>query len=141
MQSRLVFGEDRRVADWCENQILHFSGWGSDPKSIGYEIDGEIRGAVVYTNYSGANVFATIAMTAPMSKKFLFSIFHAPFLQFCCNHITCCIEESNRKSVNLCTRLGFTLEGRLRESAIDGEDVLIMGMLKSECKWLGIGKT
>lgn len=126
-----------RVAAWCEQQIEHFSGWGSDPKAIGYELDGELRGAVVYTNYSGANVFATIAMTAPITKRFLFSMFWCPFVQFGVRHITCAIEASNTRSLRLCAHLGFKDEGRLRESAAGGEDVIIMGMLKSECRWIG----
>lgn len=135
-RSRLIFDDNIRISAWCERQIEHFSGWGSDPKAIGYEVDGELRGGVVYTNYSGSNVFATIAMTAPLTKRFLYSIFWCPFVQFGVRHITCAIEESNVKSVRLCTHLGFTLEGRMRESAVNGEDVLVMGMLARECKWL-----
>lgn len=132
----MIFDDNERVAAWCEQQIEHFSGWGSDPKCIGYELDGEIRGGVVYTNYTRANVFASIALTAPMTKRFLHAIFWCPFEQFGVRHISCAIEESNLKSINLCSRLGFSLEGRLRESAINGEDVLMMGMLKRECRWI-----
>lgn len=84
-------------------------------------------------------MFATIAMTAPITKRFLYAIFYCPFVQFGVNHITCAIEASNLKSVNLCSRMGFRLEGSMRESAVNGEDVLIMGMLKRECPWLAIG--
>lgn len=136
-RSKLIFDDNARVASWCQQQIKHFSGWGSDPKAIGYELDGEIRGGVVYTNYSGANVFATIAMTAPISKRFLFSMFWCPFVQFGVRHITCAIEASNTRSLHLCAHMGFKQEGRMRESAIGGEDIIIMGMLKSECKWIG----
>lgn len=118
---------------------MHFAGWGTDPKAIGYELDGEIRGAVVYTNYSGANVFATIAMAAPITKRFLFSMFWCPFEQFGVNHITCAIEESNAESLRLCTHMGFSQRGRLPECAVNGEDVIIMGMLKRECRWLALG--
>lgn len=137
--SRLLFGEDKRVADWCQKQIKHFSGWGSDPKAIGYEVGGALVGAVVYTNYSGANVFATIACTAPIGRKFLYSMFWCPFVQFGVRHITCAIEASNAASVHLCTHMGFREEGRLREAAVSGEDVILMGMLKRECQWLGLG--
>jgi len=82
-------------------------------------------------------VFATIAMTAPITKRFLFSIFWCPFVQFGVRHIACAIEASNTRSLRLCTHMGFKEEGRMRESAVRGEDVIIMGMLKSECKWIG----
>lgn len=78
-------------------------------------------------------------MTAPITKKFLFAIFWCPFVQFGVRHIACAIEASNAPSVNLCTRMGFREEGRMREAAVNGEDVIMMGMLKRECRWLGLG--
>jgi RimJ/RimL family protein N-acetyltransferase len=33
-------------------------------------------------------------------------------------------------------RQGFTQEGVLREAFEDGEDAILYGMLKSECKWI-----
>lgn len=122
-----------------QQQIEHFAGWGTDPKAIGYEVDGELRGGVVYTNYSGANVFATIAMTAPLTRRFAYSIFWCPFVQFGVRHITCAIEESNRRSLKLCMHMGFKLRGRLPESAINGEDIIIMGLLKRDCRFLAWG--
>lgn len=138
-RSRLIFNDNARVVAWCQSHIVHFAGWGSDPKAIGYEAEGELVGAVVYTNYSGGNVFASIACTAPISRKFLFSMFWCPFVQFGVNHIACAIEASNAASIKLCTHMGFREEGRMREAAVNGEDVILMGMLKRECRWLKIG--
>lgn len=118
---------------------MHFSGWGSDPKAIGYEVDGELKGGVVYTNYSGANVFGSIVLDAPLTRRFVYAMFWCPFVQFGVNHITCAIEESNRRSLKLCMHLGFRLRGRLPESAVNGEDVIIMGLLKKDCRWLALG--
>jgi RimJ/RimL family protein N-acetyltransferase len=93
----------------------------------------------VYTNYSGKNVFASIVMEAPITRRFLYSMFWCPFVQFGVNHISCAIEESNRRSLKLCIHLGFHLRGRLPESATNGEDIIIMGMLKRDCQWLALG--
>lgn len=96
---------------------------------------GALKGGVVYTNYTPANVFASIVLEAPLTKQFLYAMFYCPFEQWKVRHISSAIEASNERSINLCTRMGFRLEGRLRESAINGEDVIMMGMLKSECRW------
>lgn len=138
-RTRLIFNENQRIADWCEARIEHFSGWGSDPKAIGYEFDGELKAGVVYTNYSGANVFVTIAADAPLTRKFLFAIFWCPFEQFGVNHITCAIEASNRRSLKFCMHMGFRLRGKLPESAVNGEDVILMGLLKRDCRFLAWG--
>lgn len=138
-RSRLIVDDHQRIADWCEARIEHFAGWGSEPKAIGWEVDGKLTGAVVYTNYSSGNVFASIACDAPLARKFLFAIFYNPFVNWGCRHIGSMIEESNVKSINLCTRMGFSQEGRLRESAVNGEDVIAMGLLKRECRFLAWG--
>lgn len=95
-----------------------------------------MRGGVVYTNYNGANVFASIALAGPINRRFLYAIFYNPFVAWGLKHITCAIEESNARSIRLCHHLGFSERGRLPESAINGEDVIIMGMLKRDCRWL-----
>lgn len=136
--SRIIFGETIRVSSWCESRIEHFSGWGSAPQAIGYEVGGCLKGGVVYTNFTPANVFGSIVMEAPITKRFLYTMFWVPFVQWKCRHLSATIEESNVKSINLCQRWGFSVEGRLRESAINGEDVIIMGMLKRECRFLDI---
>jgi hypothetical protein len=139
-RSRLIFDEHQRIADWCEARIVHFSGWGSEPRAIGYEVNGIIKGGVVYTNYSPGNVFASIALDGPINRRFLYAIFYNPFIAWKVRHISCTIEESNVKSINLCTRMGFSQEGRMRESAVNGEDVIVMGMLKREAeRWLKVG--
>ncbi len=135
-RSRLVVDDHRRVADWCRARIEHFAGWGSEPKAIGYEVDGELRAGVVYTNFNGANVFASIAIDGGMNRRFLYAIFYNPFIAWGCRHITCAIEASNERSIRLCSHMGFTERGRLPESAINGEDVIIMGLLKRDCRWL-----
>jgi RimJ/RimL family protein N-acetyltransferase len=95
-----------------------------------------LRAAVVYTNYSPGNVFATIAVEGRMNRRFLYAIFYNPFIAWGVRHITCAIEESNVRSLRLCTKMGFQQEGRLRESAVNGEDVIVMGMLKRECRFI-----
>lgn len=137
--SRLIVNDHQRVADWCEARIEHFAGWGSNPKAIGWENTGEITAGVVYTNYSPGNVFASIACDAPLTRKFLYAIFYNPFISWGCRHIGSMIEESNVKSINLCARMGFSQEGRLRESAVNGEDVIVMGLTRKECRFLTWG--
>jgi RimJ/RimL family protein N-acetyltransferase len=135
-RSRLIVDDPSRVADWCAARIEHFSGWGSDPKAIGLEVNGKLSAGVVYTNYTPANVFASIVIDGGMNPNFLYAIFFNPFEQWKVRHISCAIEGSNERSLKLCSNMGFIEEGRMRESAINGEDVILMGMLKSECRFL-----
>ena len=46
------------------------------------------------------------------------------------------ISESNKKSFDMCVRLGFQKEGMLRKYRENGENCYVMGMLKNECLWI-----
>jgi len=69
------------------------------------------------------------------TKDFLFHAFSYPFDQIGCNRITALIKEKNKMALKTCIRLGFKKEGLLRE-AQDGENLVVLGMLKKECKWI-----
>jgi RimJ/RimL family protein N-acetyltransferase len=47
------------------------------------------------------------------------------------------VPVSNTRARRLVEGAGFTLEGLMRSAAADGGDVLIYGMLKPECRWVG----
>lgn len=50
--------------------------------------------------------------------------------------ITAGIRSNNTASIHLCGRLGFRKEGLLRNYFSDGDDLLLMGLLRNECKYL-----
>lgn len=53
--------------------------------------------------------------------------------------ITAGIRSNNTASIHLCGRLGFRKEGILRNYFKNGEDLLLMGLLRKECKYLKNG--
>ena len=46
------------------------------------------------------------------------------------------VSADNNKSLKMCLRLGFKQEGFLRQFRDDGKDCIVLGMLKSECRWI-----
>lgn len=132
---KLIFDVER-VCEWASKRIPNFAGWGTKPQAIGNEREDRLTAAVVYTNFSGKNVWASIVCDEPITRQFLVAIFHNPFNYWGCNHISCAIEASNQKSLSLCSNMGFQQEGLIREAATNGEDIIIMGLLKRECRFL-----
>ena len=63
-------------------------------------------------------------------------VFNVVFNVMNCRRCNIFISKSNEKSLSLCERLGFVKEGLLRQYRENGEDCYVLGMLKSECKWL-----
>lgn len=123
------------MAAWARERIPNYIGWNGYYQAIGREVGGELDGAVVYTDASPTNVVASIVLERPLTRRFLRVVLWYPFEQLKVRRITALVEEWNEKSICLCERLGFRLEGRMREAAMDGGDVLVMGLLKSECRW------
>lgn len=63
-------------------------------------------------------------------------IFRYPFETAGCARITAVIKEGNKRSLKLCQGLGFRKEGVIRRGYNGKSNAIVLGMLKSECKWL-----
>lgn len=137
--SRLVFNEDERVASWVQERMPNFLGWNGHYRAVGYELCSRLAGGVVYTQYSGANIVVATVLQAPLTRMFLRSVFHYPFVQLKCRRVTALVDASNIRSQRLVEHLGFVREGCLREGAA-AEDVFVYGLLKRACRWLPVNQ-
>lgn len=63
-------------------------------------------------------------------------IFAYPFLIAGCERLTAVIRDGNKRSLKLCQGLGFKREGNLRRAFNGKTNALMLGMLKSECRWI-----
>jgi RimJ/RimL family protein N-acetyltransferase len=90
---------------------------------------------VVYTDASPSNVIMSAVIEAPITKRFLYVCFFYPFVQLGVRHVTALVETRNAKSRKLCERLGFVVEGLMREAAKE-DDVFVYGMIRRECRFL-----
>lgn len=98
---------------------------------------------VAYFNFDGRSVEGAIAAADKRrwaNRTFVEACFRYPFEQLGCHRFVVRVNETNREAYEFDKRLGFVEEGRLREAADDGSDVIILGMLKHQCKWLGNGQ-
>lgn len=107
---------------------------------IGLEEDGELIAGVVYSEFNGRNIFASIAAIPGrrwMTRKFLGVMFRYPFMQCKVDRVTLWIESSNMDSQRFAEHLGFEKEATLKGAARDGEDILIYVMFKEDCRFMG----
>ena len=134
-----IFGRDQEVKKWVEENnggiILQ------DPSvAIGIEDQGEIVAGVVFNNYrNGSDIEAHIAGKSGKlwaTRKTLGVFFGYPFNQLRAKRITAAVAGKNKKSRKFTEHVGFTLEGVMRGSLPD-DDLIIYGMLKNECRWIG----
>lgn len=114
----------------------NYIGWNGYYQAIGEERDGKLCRAVVYTNASPTNVVTSIVLEAPLTRRFLYAVFYYPFVQLGVRRITALVEAWNRRSIDLVEHLGFVAEGRMREAALEGGDVIVYGLMRSDCRFL-----
>lgn len=114
-------------ADRVAENAQFIGRWGND----------KLLGCVAVWNYDSVNCEAGWAGDAGwLSRGFLRLIFAYIFDQLGCSRISGRIAADNLVAQEASARLGFQVEGRMRCALKDGQDILIVGMLRSDCKFL-----
>ena len=116
--------------------------WPSDTTTIGVENDGELVAVALFNLFLGDGCAAHIATGGGRdwaSRAMLAALFAYPFIQCGLVRITLPIARRNIKSQILALKLGFSFEGRLALGS-NGDDEILMGMLKRDCPWLRVGR-
>lgn len=104
--------------------------------AIGKIQDGQLVAGVLYEDWNGANVVCHIAGDGNWAtREYLNVIFDYPFNQLKVKRITTPVASTNIKSINLVTRMGFTLECTLAQANPDG-DIHLFRMWREECKYI-----
>ena len=134
---QLLLNRDDYVSAWLQSKIPGISF--HDCKAIGIIKNQKLIAGVVYHNLRDGQIEASIAVTDKnwANKTILYALFAYPFKQCNCHRILVTVRDNNNKSIKLAKRLGFKHEGKLRQM-FPPNDAVLLGMLRSECKWLNI---
>lgn len=71
-----------------------------------------------------------------LTKATLRVLFGYPFCQLGCIRVTGVVARANKRALDLNRRLGFQIEGCIRDGYGTGKDGLLMGMLRRDCRWI-----
>ena len=143
MTWRIIYDQRDRAKEWAR---IHFPAtYPETDKFVAliHEWGGEIRAAVFYTDFYPANSIdlhvAAVAGKKWLTSAFLTATFEYPFGQLGLRRVTGRIASSNKRARNFVERIGFTQEGIVREGwpTGDGDDLIIYGMLRRECRFFG----
>jgi RimJ/RimL family protein N-acetyltransferase len=100
---------------------------------IGFEEDGKPRGAVIFSDYTGQNI--EIGVVGLWSKLMFRVMGNHCFRQLRVQRVTARTRVSNVKVARVIERAGFRREGIVRSYYPGGEDAILFGMLRDECRW------
>ncbi len=135
--AQLVVGHDAQVAEWVRRQIPSAPNFGQCT-AIGVARDDRLIAGVVFNNYHGHMIEASMAASEPRwcSRGVLCAFFAYPFEQLEVRRIQLTVSKRNKKARCFAEKLGFTLEGVGREAMRNGDDACVYGMLWKDCRWL-----
>lgn len=141
----IVSGFARDVADFVADRTRHFDRLGPEEKfeAIGWtDATGRLVAGVVFTCYSHENIDMHIAgVGAWCAPQFFGECFRYPFEQLKVRRVTSRTPADNPAALRFVQAIGFKQEGRVRQALAGGVDLIILGMLREECRWLGVGKS
>lgn len=139
----ILSGHRERVAEWVASRIRDM---GAPPlkdyEAIGVLKDGRLTGGVVYSEYReiapGCHDMRMHCAGDPgwLTKTTLRAFFGYPFRQIGCIRVTATVARANRRALDMNRRLGFKIEGCIRDGYGPGRDGLLLGMLRRECRWI-----
>lgn len=135
---RILWDDRNRVLRFVAERVDAES-WNDGAQAIGLEHEGKLVAGVVYENKSGANIMMHVASDGSrhwMTPAYLSACFRYPFIQEGCNRITGLVRADNVDAQRFDEHLGFKREGQLRAACTDGTDLIVYGMLKTECRFI-----
>ncbi len=135
--AEIVYSDIPRLLDWAAQKI-GVSGFKADAKAFGVERDGELVAVVVYDCFSECDCNIHVASNGARSwvtRQVLANAFGYPFVELKLRRITGLVPTKKADAIKFNRHLGFKVEG-LSPDAMPDDDILIMGMLRSECRWI-----
>lgn len=102
--------------------------------------DGRLLGGVTYDGYTQNCIFIHQGGFDKhwLSKTMLWVAFDYPFNQLKVAKLAGTIPEHDKDLLDINRRLGFKEECRIKDAYGPGDDMLILSMLREECRWLRI---
>jgi hypothetical protein len=98
---------------------------------------GHTRGVVAYDCWTESAAQAHMAVDTPMAWRALLPhVFTYPFLSAGKRLLLGIIPASNRRSVAMTKRLGFSEAYRVRDGWAAGDDLVVFEMRREECRYL-----
>ena len=137
MKNILFPGEDdARIGAWVGAR-LDMDNWG-DFRAFGVEKDGELIAGVIFNHYRLPSISMAVAAEGKywMSRDLLKHVFTYAFDICKCHRIDSLARADAASVLEFDRKIGFVQEGVVRRGEMDGSDLILLGMLREECKYI-----
>ncbi len=104
--------------------------------AIGLMKDNKLIAGVIYENWNRRSIMCHIVVEGRLTRLYVGAIFNYAFNVCNVEKIIVPVESHNLKSIKLIENMGFTEEGRIKDSQPNG-DIILYTMIKGDCRFLG----
>lgn len=135
---QVVYEPEGEMIAWAESRIPGCK-FRDDAHAIGIRSDGGLHGVVVFDSFTTTGCWVSVASDGSrqwMTREYIVRVFAYPFLQLGHPRLNSFVSVNNQDAIRFNESFGFTREGLMRQAGHEGEDLIMYGMLRSECRWL-----
>lgn len=135
---KVIYDQDAILIPWAAERIGVRS-FKSDARAIGQERDGEIVAVVVFDGFSDVDCNMHIASDGSrrwLTRELLIRAFWYPFIQLGYQRVTGLVPAGNADALRFDEHLGFEREGLHKKAAPDGGDIISLGLLRENCRFI-----
>lgn len=136
--STLIYGHEERLLPWAQERVGVI--FRRDAYSMGLEKDGRLVAVVVFDSFGETDCCIHIASDgtrAWMNKALLLATFAYPFTQLGLLRLTGLVPADNADALAFDENLGFVREGFHPKAGPGGKDLVSLGLLKENCRFVG----
>ncbi len=134
---QIVYSPTNEMLDWA---TLHGGiKFRDDATAIGVQSDEGLHGVVVFDSFTTTGCWVSVVSDGGrkwITRELIIRVFAYPFIQLDYPRLNSFVSVNNADAIRFNEHFGFQREGVLREAGESGEDLIVYGMLRRECRWL-----
>lgn len=138
MTRKVVYDDPDAMIAWAQ-QRTPGGLFRRDARAIGLALDGELIAVTVFDTFGPRDCYMSVAANYEMpwlTREYMRHVAAFPFITCQFPRISTVVSEHNTRALRFNEHMGLKLEGRKRKAGLHGEDWLLFGMLREECRWL-----
>lgn len=137
MTKQVIYSpSDELVALAARRNKLSFR---DDAKAIAICTGDDVHGIVVFDSFTTRGCWVSVVSDGGrrwITRELIIKVFAYPFIQLAYPRLNSFVSVNNSDAIRFNEHFGFKREGLMRKAGDAGEDLIVYGMLREECRWL-----
>ena len=110
-----------------------------DAAAIGLRSDQGLHGVIVFDSFTTTGCWVSVVSDGGrkwITRELIIKVFCYVFIQLDYPRLNSFVSVNNADAIRFNEHFGFKREGLMREAGEQGEDLIVYGMLRRECRWM-----